>query len=135
MGTKSSIGCMMSNGKIAYVECRFDGYLAHVGRILVKRYNDFDKVLELLLGGDILALRDDPKRIERISPLSYDDLEDCEVKEANDMHDYLLNGNGMYKYLYDMGRWYVVDGLCDLDGITPIQRPMLVNKALEMGYW
>ena len=25
MGTKSSIGCMMSNGKIAYVECRFGG--------------------------------------------------------------------------------------------------------------
>ena len=108
------------------------GVYAHMGGILEERYNDLGKALELLLGGDIVSLRDDLERVERISPLSYDDLEDCEVKEADDMHDYLLNGNGKYKYLYDMGRWYVVDGLCAEDCHTPLRRPMPLAKAIEI---
>ena len=59
----------MQKGKVAYVECRYDGDLSHVGRLLVEHYNDLDKALELLLGGDIESLREDPKRIERVSSL------------------------------------------------------------------
>lgn len=40
----------------------------------------------------------------------------------------MLNGSGKYKYLFKRGKWYVVDGLCDVDGITLIKRPMLVAK-------
>ena len=138
MGTRSSIGCVMPNGEIEYVECRFDGYLSHVGRILVEHYNDLDKVLELLLGGDIVSLREDIEHTERESSLGFDKIEDfidCEVKEADWMGDYLLNGEGEYKYLFIKGMWYVVDGLCDVDRVTPFRRPILVTKAIEIGFW
>ena len=116
--TSACIGFKMPNGKIAYVECRFDGYLAHVGVLLAKHYNDYDKALELLLDGDIVSLREDPSDIVRKRPKDCEGLEDCEVKEAYWIGDYLLNSNGEYKYLYDKGRWYVVDGLLAEDGIS-----------------
>ena len=104
MGTKSSIGCMMPNGEIEYVECRFDGYLSHVGKILVEHYNDLDKALELLLGGDIVSLRKDLESTIRERPFDHDPLVDRGVKEANWIGDYLLKGEGEYKYLFDKGR-------------------------------
>ena len=135
MGTRSSIGCMMPNGEIEYVECRFDGYLSHVGRILVEHYNDLDKVLELLLGGDIVSLREDLEHTERESALGFDKIEDfidCEVKEADWMGDYLLNGEGEYKYLFIKGMWYVVGGLYESDGVTPLMDPLTLAKAIEI---
>lgn len=70
----------------------------------------------------------------RKRPKGCEGLEDCEVMEAYWIGDYLLNANGDYKYLFDKGGWYVVGGLCDVDGITLIKRPMLVAKfaALAM---
>ena len=132
MGTRSSIGCKMPKGKVAYVECRYDGGLAHVGLLLAKHYNDLDKVLELLLGGDIVSLREDLESTIRERPLGNDQLEDCEVKEAYWIGDYLLNSNGEYKYLFDKGRWYVVGGLCEIDGITPLRGPLPLAKAIEI---
>ena len=48
------------------------------------------------------------------------------------MGDYLLKGEGEYKYLFDKGMWYVVSGLCEIDGITPIQRPIPIAKTIEI---
>ena len=138
MGTSASIGCKMPNGRIFYVNCRYDGGLKHVGLLLVEKYNDLAKALELLLGGDIVSLREDLEHTERESSLGFakiEDFIDCEVKEADWMGDYLLNGEGEYKYLFIKGMWYVVDGLCEIDGITPINRPILVAKAIEIGLW
>ena len=92
MGTRSSIGCKMPRGKVAYVECRYDGDLSHVGRILVKHYNDLDKALELLLGGDIVSLREDIESTIRERPFDHDPLVDRGVKEADWMGDYLIKG-------------------------------------------
>ncbi len=97
--------------------------------------NDYDKALELLLDGDIVSLREDLEHTGRESSLGYDNLEDrieCEVKEANWIGDYLLKGEGEYKYLYDKGRWYVVGGLYESDGITPLRRPLPLAKAIEI---
>lgn len=132
MGTTSSIGCKMPRGKVAYVECRYDGDLSHVGRLLVEHYNDLDKTLELLLGGDIVSLREDLESTIRERPLDYDQLEDCEVKEAYWIGDFLLNSNGEYKYLYDKGRWYVVGGLYESDCVTPLRGPLPLAKAIEI---
>ena len=103
--------------------------------LLVERYNDIDKVVELLCCGDIESLRYDLQHTIFENPLNYEHPSECDMKIANDVCDYLLNVEGDYKYLYDNGRWYVVDGLREEDGITPIQRPMLVALAMEMGYW
>ena len=132
MGTRSSIGCKMPRGKVAYVECRYDGDLSHVGRLLVEHYNDLDKVFDLISGGSIVSLREDLGSTIRERPLDYDQLEDCEVKEAYWIGDFLLNSNGEYKYLYDKGRWYVVGGLYESDGVTPLRRPLPLAKAIEI---
>jgi len=132
MGTRSSIGCKMPRGKVAYVECRYDGDLSHVGRLLVEHYNDLDKALELIFGGDIVSLREDLGSTIRERPLGNAQLEDCEVKEAYWIGDFLLNSNGEYKYLFDKGRWYVVDGLCESDCVTSLKRPLPLAKAIEI---
>ena len=135
MGTRACIGYRGENGKIAYVVCRFDGYLEHVGMLLVERYNNIEKVLELLRGGDIVSLREDLEHTQRENPKNFKDPSDCEVKIAEGVCDYLLNRDGDYKYIFDGGRWYVIDGLRKVDGMTPILRPMLLAKALEMSCW
>jgi len=52
--------------------------------------------------------------------------------EAYWIGDYLLNANGVYKYLYDKGMWYVVSGLYEIDGVTPLRRPLPLAKAIEI---
>ena len=132
MATKASIGCRMPNGRIFYVNCRYDGGLKHVGRLLLKRHNDIDKALDLILGGDIESLYDLDKGIVRVSHLDYDELVDCDLKEASCLGEFLRNGGGMYKYLFDKGRWYVVYGLCENDCVTPLRRPLPLAKAIEI---
>ena len=106
--------------------------MSHVGRILEKHYCDLEKVLGLLLGGDIVALYDHPTRIERVRPMGYERLEDCDLKEASCLGEFLRNGGGKYKYLFDKGRWYVVYGLCESDCVTPLRRPLPLAKAIEI---
>ena len=130
--TSACIGFKMPNGKITYVECRYDGGLAHVGLLLAKHYNDYDKALELISGGNIVSLREDPNDIVRKRPKDCEGLEDCEVMEAYWIGDYLLNANGEYKYLFDKGRWYVVGGLYESDGVTPLRGPLPLAKAIEI---
>ena len=36
------------------------------------------------------------------------------------------------KYLYDKGRWYVVGGLYESDGITPLRGPLPLAKVIEI---
>ena len=132
MGTSASIGCKMPNGRIFYVNCRSDGDLKHVGVLLVEKYNDLAKALELLLGGDIESLRADLESTVRASHLDYDELEDCDLKEASCLGEFLRNGGGEYKYLFHKGRWYVVYGLCESDCVTPLRHPIPLAKAIEI---
>ena len=106
------------------MDCRYDGDLKHVGVLLVKKYNDLTKALELLLGGDIESLRDDLESTVRTSHLEYDELADYDLKEASCLGEFLRNGGGKYKYLFDKGKWYVVYRLCESDCVTPLRRPL-----------
>ena len=45
---------------------------------------------------------------------------------------FLINANGEYKYLFDKGWWYVVGGLYESDGITPLKGPLPLAKAIEI---
>ena len=122
--TSACIGLRMPNGKITYVECRYDGGLAHVGSLLAKQYNTLDKVFDLISGGSIVSLREDPKDIVRKRPKGCEGLEDCEVKEAYWIGDFLLKGEGEYKYLFDKGRWYVVVGRYEIDDVSWVLLPL-----------
>ena len=86
------------------------GVYAHLGGILEERYNDLGKALELLLGGDIVSLRDDLESTEYENPTNYEHPSECDMKIANDIGDYSLNMEGDYKYLFDGNKWYLPHG-------------------------
>ena len=48
MGTRSTIGIVLNDETVKAVYCQFDGYLEHMGDVLIKHYNTYDKVLELV---------------------------------------------------------------------------------------
>ena len=77
-------------------------------------------------------MREDIESTIRERPLGNAQLEDCEVKEAYWIGDFLLNSNGEYKYLFDKGRWYVVGGLYESDCVTPLRGPLPLAKAIEI---
>lgn len=124
MITSASIGYKSERGKVAYVECRFDGYLSHVGRLLVEHYNDLDKMVRLLCGGDIVSLREDLEDTIFENPKDYGRPNEHQAKVAKSVGDYLLYGNGDYKYLFDGDKWYVVDGQFEEDGISWVLWPL-----------
>ena len=80
-------------------------------------------------------MREDLEHTERESSLGFtkiDDFMECGVKEADWMGDYLLKGEGEYKYLFDKGMWYVVGGLYESDCVTPLRGPLPLAKAIEI---
>ena len=62
----------------------------------------------MLLGGDIVSLRDDIERTIFENPTIYEHPSECKAKAANGVEDYLLNVESDYKYLFDNGKWHRV---------------------------
>lgn len=59
MATRSMIGMVQEDGTVRAIYCHFDGYPAHVGRILDAHYTDADKVNALLDLGDLSVLAEE----------------------------------------------------------------------------
>jgi len=59
MATRSTIAMEHADGTIRSVYCHWDGYPAHVGKILNEHYIDQSKIKKLLDLGDISSLRED----------------------------------------------------------------------------
>ena len=67
-----------------------------MGRLLAERYNDIDKVVELLCCGDIVSLHDHFQHTIFGNPLDYERVEDYDVKIANRIgSEYFLKGDGI----------------------------------------
>ena len=56
MATRSNIGIVNDGGSVTAIYCHWDGYPEHVGKMLLKHYNDFDIVCELMDLGDLSCL-------------------------------------------------------------------------------
>ena len=56
MATRSNIGIVNEDGSVTAIYCHWDGYPEHVGKMLLKHYNDFDIVCELMDLGDLSCL-------------------------------------------------------------------------------
>ena len=98
-----------------------------IARIIRKK--DTDSVLIFLTGHQELTpviMKNDFLFLSFINKF-----ENCEMKEANDVCDYLLNGRCKYKISYE-SRIILVDGLCENGCVTPLRRPILLAKAIEI---
>ena len=56
MATRSRIGILLPDDSILAVYCHWDGYPEYNGVVLRKRFNTYEKVAELIDGGDMSSL-------------------------------------------------------------------------------
>lgn len=59
MGTRSNIGILFEDGHVESIYCHWDGYIEHVGKILLNNYKTIDKIKELLNYGNISSIEMD----------------------------------------------------------------------------
>ena len=107
MSTNSAIGYMRNDGTVRTIYCHWDGYLSHVGKILIEHY-DLIGVDDLCDFGDISSLRD---TIEDTTFYRRDRKEDDDIVRARDfrsehaMVDYYTSCS--FFYLIKDDKWYV----------------------------
>lgn len=58
MITTSTIGIEMGNGTVKYIDCHYDGYISHSGRLLIEHYSTEEQVEKLIALGDIFVLKE-----------------------------------------------------------------------------
>jgi len=120
MATRSTIAVHHANGTISQVYCHWDGYLDHVGRLLVQHYNSQPLAEMLVNGGSISSLGE---RIEPIGEHSFDNSEkgttvfycrdrgeELTVEMYRDAADYRCNAmQEEYNYIFANGVWHLAD--------------------------
>lgn len=72
MATRSYIGIYNSDtDTVEYIYCHFDGFLDHVGRILVNYYTDPERARQLIALGSISSIGADPTVQPAVSDNGY----------------------------------------------------------------
>jgi hypothetical protein len=105
MSTNSAIGYMRNDGTVRAVYCHWDGYLSHVGKILIENY-DLISVDDLLDFGNICTLQHTIKDtifFER--DRGEDPVEAGEFKSEHEMVDWYSSAE--YYYILKDDKWYV----------------------------
>ena len=105
MSTNSAIGYMRNDGTVRAVYCHWDGYLSHVGKILIENY-DLIGVDDLLDFGNICTLHNTIKDtifFER--DRGEDPVKAGEFKSEHEMVDGY--GSAEYFYILKDDKWYV----------------------------
>jgi hypothetical protein len=111
MGTRSRIGLQLSDDSILSVYCHYDGYPEFNGVKLLEHFNSYEKVAELIDGGDISCLWTNAgwsnETLPTTGPLYYSTRgEVTEPRLDKDLCEYLLpDGSEEYHYLFRNGEW------------------------------
>ena len=111
MGTRSRIGLQLSDDSILSIYCHWDGYPEFNGVKLVAHFDSYEKVAELIDGGDISCLWTNAgwsnETLPSIGPLYYSSRgEDLPPRLDADLCEYLLpDGSEEYAYLFRNGEW------------------------------
>jgi hypothetical protein len=109
MATRSRIGLQLVNGSILSIYCHYDGYASFNGVKLVENFNSYQKVTELIDGGDISALWTnagwDNETLPEVGPLYYSARgEDCPPRLDANLNAYLCDSEE-YSYVFANGEW------------------------------
>lgn len=123
MSTHSAIGIQAEAGvsRITSIYCHYDGYLNHVGQILLNHYSHTDEVYELLRNGDLSSLGEEVARPAFLAsePSSKycvyfsrdrgEAWEDCNPHHTDSVQEFLEAYDVSYYYLFvsSENRWYV----------------------------
>jgi hypothetical protein len=151
MATRSAIGYVTESGTIMAAYCHWDGYLSHNGQILNSHYTDENKIVELILGGEMSSLGSE---IGVKHPFDKYDLSDEEKAKFENMTTYYgrdrgeidtdhkvfksieefveyYDGIGVeYFYLYNEGKWLVSQYGKDFESLTEALERELSQDAV-----
>ncbi len=114
MATRSRIGLQLKDDSILSVYHHWDGYPEWLGVTLNKKFNTFDKVAELIDGGDLSCCDSDSdwerNKFTETRPLYYNDRgEKTEPKLHLNIDDYFDIGEE-YAYVFTSeGNWECYD--------------------------
>lgn len=114
MATRSRIGIQLSDNSILSVYHHWDGYPQWLGVNLKEHFNTYDKVSELIDGGDMSccwtnqtweSILDETKNKDYYGPQYYSERgEDCPPRLDSNLNDYLSNGEE-YAYVFSNDEW------------------------------
>jgi hypothetical protein len=110
MSTRSRIGIQLSDESILSVYCHSDGYPEFNGAKLVENFNSYDKVSELIDGGDISCLWTNKSwgnwRLPTYGPLYFTSRgeEYNPPRLDSNLEEYLSKGEE-YAYIFKDGEW------------------------------
>ena len=112
MATRSRIGLLLETGYVLSVYHHWDGYPQWLGVTLREKFNTYDKIAELLDGGDVSCIDSDTNwSLEKCeSHVQYynDRGEKTEPRLDITVEDYLDNGEE-YAYLFENNEWICYD--------------------------
>ena len=136
MATRSRIGLRLADDSILSVYHHWDGYPQWLGVTLNKKFNTFDKVAELLDGGDISCCDSDSdwngnKVLNRHVQYYNDRGEKTEPRLDTNEWEY-FNNNEEYAYIFENDSWtcYEVNGYADV-GISVNLKPIPDEYPVE----
>ena len=123
MATRSRIGLLLETGYVLSFYHHWDGYPEWLGVTLQEKFNTYDKIAELLDGGDVSCIDSDTNwSLEKCeSHVQYynDRGENTEPRLDTTVEDYLANGEE-YAYLFENNEWVCYDLHYD----TPMDVPI-----------
>ena len=112
MATRSRIGLLLETGYVLSVYHHWDGYPQWLGVVLKEKFNTYEKIAELLDGGDVSCIDSDTNwSLEKCeSHVQYynDRGENTEPRLDTTVEDYLANGEE-YAYLFENNQWVCYD--------------------------
>ena len=105
MATRSRIGLQLKDGNILSVYHHWDGYPEWLGVTLKSKFNTFEKVAELIDGGDMSSCDSnddwDRKELGETRPLYYNERgEKTEPRLDLNFDDYVNNANACEEFVY-----------------------------------
>ena len=113
MATRSRIGLLLETGYVLSVYHHWDGYPQWLGVTLEKKFNTFDKVAELIDGGDISSCDSDTdwnlEKVENHVQYYNDRGEKTEPRLDLNDEDFFADGEE-YAYIFEPnGKWVCYD--------------------------
>jgi hypothetical protein len=117
MATRSRIGLELADGSILSSYSHWDGYPEWMGRILKTHYNTYEKVAELVDGGDMSSPwtddRWDNSGDGSYGPQYYSQRgEDCPPRLDANLGEFLQNGEE-YGYIYTQEEGWLCYDTCN----------------------
>jgi hypothetical protein len=110
MSTHSTIAVVNEDGSVSMVYCHFDGYLGHIGKVLLNHYTTYNKVANLIGEGNISSINVDTLDSETPYVRYFQEASEEDIKTFSDLEEYYdYNAFEEYNYIFntEIAEWFV----------------------------